>query len=535
MGISYLFRISVRTKIYAANGLILLIVFGLLMYLTQQIQYSNSIIDEQKKSLKNLETTEVTLREFNTMRYWLSDLAVSWLNESEENAERRYDRLQQLLPTLTYRDDSTLNQLLSQLQEFYELNLESVDAYVEDNRVQGNAISSKGRLIAADIETTLTRLLAAARANAALAGQRVKQSNDSVLTAAYILLATIIFIGGSLSHILAEIIAKPIQQVHLALSNMSSGAGDLTQRLQSRGSDEIAKFTDEFNNFVSKIQFIVRSTVHTAQQLTLTAGQLSDITQRNQQHVQQQQTETAQMATALTEMTASAREVAENAAKTASSTRSANDETRAGQEVVSKTIRSMKTLESEVDLSSTTIQSLAVETENISKLLEDIANIANQTNLLALNAAIEAARAGEQGRGFAVVADEVRLLAQRTQDVTENIHDMIEQLQTSVKASVASMERGLSRTQETAGLAEDAGKSLREINEMVSIITDMSYQIATAAEQQSATSEEVNRNVVNLSEIASQSATCAHETSEIGEQLNDLSQILGETVGQFTV
>ena len=233
------------------------------------------------------------------------------------------------------------------------------------------------------------------------------------------------------------------------------------------------------------------------------------------------------------EMTATVEEVARNAASAADATNTADQEASAGNEVVQGTIQSIRSLADEVERASGVINRVSGDSENIGKVVEVINEIAEQTNLLALNAAIEAARAGEAGRGFAVVADEVRTLAQRTQKSTDEIRQMIETLQQGAGEAVQVMESGREQATATVETAGKAGEALENINDAVSTITDMNQQIASAAEEQSATADEINRNVTNITQVADETNVGAQELGTASEELKRLAAELEERLAQF--
>jgi methyl-accepting chemotaxis protein len=259
------------------------------------------------------------------------------------------------------------------------------------------------------------------------------------------------------------------------------------------------------------------------------------VTSQTQQGMSQQRSETEQVATAMNEMAATIQEVARNAAEAANAAQQADTESQTGNRVVGATVESIDALAREVEKAADVIQKLQQDTDGIGKVLEVIRGIAEQTNLLALNAAIEAARAGEQGRGFAVVADEVRTLASHTQESTAEIQQMVERLQGRAAEAVKVMIEGRSRAEASVGQAAKAGSSLDAITNAVARINDMNTQIASAAEEQTTVAEEVNRSIVSISGVASQCSEGCNQTAGASQQLASLAADMQSLVGQFRV
>ena len=250
--------------------------------------------------------------------------------------------------------------------------------------------------------------------------------------------------------------------------------------------------------------------------------------------IKQQLAEIESVATAMNEMSHTVQDVAQNAADTAAATEQADRDVTHGKTVVTDTINGINKLAVEVEHVSTAISKLAADSEQIGSVVHVIRSIADQTNLLALNAAIEAARAGEQGRGFAVVADEVRTLASRTQASTDEIQKMIQQLQQGASTAVQAMEQGQAITQASVQQANNANNSLGEITQAVSRISDMSMQIATASEEQSSVTDEINRNISNINGVAEITATASQETTNLTRELVQEAAALRTLVIQFS-
>ena len=330
-------------------------------------------------------------------------------------------------------------------------------------------------------------------------------------------------------------IARPLKQMVTMLDDIAQGEGDLTRRLTSDRNDELGSIAKGFNTFLAKLQGMITQVVSSVQSVSDSSEHTADIAIRTNIGIQKQMAEIDQVATAVQEMTATAQDVARNATQAAQAASHADQAASQGMQIVRDTSNSIGVLAVEIGKAVDVVQNLAKDSENINAILIAIRGIAEQTNLLALNAAIEAARAGEQGRGFAVVADEVRNLAQKTQQATEEIQSMIQQLQQGTRDVVRVMEDSQNRTDESVQHAAKAAEALETITQAVSVINDMNTQIASAAEEQSAVADDINRNVINIGQVANEVAGGADESSSASADLTKLAEQQRRLINQFKV
>jgi methyl-accepting chemotaxis protein len=312
-------------------------------------------------------------------------------------------------------------------------------------------------------------------------------------------------------------------------------AGNLTSQIDMKqfSHDELGKLAQGFNEMQSNLRMLVNEVSGSVVQLGAAAEEISAVAQQSANNMGAQQHELNQLATAMNEMQATVQEVARNTNDAASAATSASDTAAQGSETVNDSIGRIEKVATAIEETALVIRQLGDDSRNIGMVLEVIQGIAEQTNLLALNAAIEAARAGEQGRGFAVVADEVRTLAKRTQDSTSQINHIISELQQRANEAGVTMQQSQDMMSETVHTAREAGASIAEISSSVNSISHMNIQIATATEEQGAVSEELNRNVVNISNASEEVATGAKQMAQACNDLNLLATQLQEVVRKF--
>lgn len=339
----------------------------------------------------------------------------------------------------------------------------------------------------------------------------------------------------AVSYAVQKSIVGPINNIVAALRDISEGEGDLTRRLPVSGRDEVAELASCFNRFVERLQDIIGNVIKTAASVRKDAQVLSTTARENELAIQRQQNEIQQIVTAIREMAAVVDNVSQSVSETANQSQQADSAAASGKQTVALTMGQIQSLSNDIKTAAGVIDQLQQETQSIGSVLDVIRGIAEQTNLLALNAAIEAARAGEQGRGFAVVADEVRTLASRTQTSTTEIREMIERLQSGSHKAVEMMSAGNAQAGASVEQAGQASVSLENITSIVSVIRDRTNQIAAASEQQSAATRQIEKNVQRISNVAVESAQSSSRICTNTEHLAAAADQLSELVSRFRV
>ncbi|MDF2152805.1 methyl-accepting chemotaxis protein [Vibrio sp. CAU 1672] len=358
---------------------------------------------------------------------------------------------------------------------------------------------------------------------------KLKESRDTAILVAT--LASLISVV--IAFILIQILYKPIVFLKQTVLDLSSGDADLTQRLEVNSTDDLGQIAQGVNQFVENLQNMMLQIQSVTMTLQANVDKMREKSKQNTETLKTHVTETEQIVTAIEEMNATADCMASDAANTAGLTQKANDISVRSKKTVEQSMQTVSSLIADVDNASENVQRMNDETQSINTILSVIGEIAEQTNLLALNAAIEAARAGEQGRGFAVVADEVRNLASRTKDSTQEVEVALDKLLKGTKTVVDSMNSTKSRCQETAGGASDVAASLESMSSFVDEINDLSTQIATAAEEQSSVTQELSRNISTISEIVVELEQSGQESLAEAEQVAEINHQLVSIVSRF--
>ncbi len=335
--------------------------------------------------------------------------------------------------------------------------------------------------------------------------------------------------------LLRSLILQPMTKMSEISRDIANGEGDLTKRVPADGSDEIAQLGKYFNEFIEKLQNMIKKVAHVTDKVASASVELSATAEEISKGTDTLTSRASQTAAAVEEMNATVGQVAQNSGKAAGLAQETVKTAQEGGTVVTSTISGMQQLSEAVSSSATIISDLGKSSDQIGEIVRTIEDIADQTNLLALNAAIEAARAGEQGRGFAVVADEVRKLAERTTKATKEIGDMIRQIQQDTRGAVESMQQGTQKVTAGVDLVNKTGDALSQIVRMVSESADMIRQIAVASEEQSVATQQIASDIENVAKVTKESSSGAHESAKASHDLSQLAVELQGIVGGFKI
>lgn len=365
--------------------------------------------------------------------------------------------------------------------------------------------------------------------------REIEENLDSSSTQLLAIVITATLVSLLAAFFLPMLVANQVRGISYRIQNIAEGDGDLTIRVPVSTKDELGELAQHVNVFMEKLQRIIASVLQNTNEVSKAAESLLSVSSSSQKAADEQCHAITMVVTAVNELTMAIQEVARNTNSTAQSTKDATEITERGQERIRLAVEHVQGLATRIHETADFMARLEGEAKNVTSVIDVIRGVAEQTNLLALNAAIEAARAGEQGRGFAVVADEVRTLASRTQQSTGDIQGMLGKLQSGVQHAVTAMGSSEALTNDAVVSASDAGHSLAGINSAVKEIADMATQIATAAEEQSSVTSEIDRNLVQINTLAMNNAEGAARTATESQRLNQLSIQLRQLVGQFKV
>ncbi|TKB51171.1 methyl-accepting chemotaxis protein [Ferrimonas sediminicola] len=534
-------RISIKDMLQLTIALTLVALIVLFWSAQNQLAQARKSISNEERlvhavfALKDSRFSVVQIQQF------LTDVGATRSNEAKTEAEASLqdaiaslDRLAKIAPELG-PDAKALQQ---QVTALHHTGMTMADAYVNQGTEAGNRLM-KGAGGFDNASATLADYLDQLSHSL---DEQVEAAMAATLTATHRAEQTLLWgsllIGLFIVGVMALLYRRtltPLATLQESMQNIASGAKDLTVTLDATGNDEIARVSRSFNQFVGNIRTLFEGFNQSTLELASARIQLTDASHQTLTGMQQLQAETDQVAAAMSEMQATVVEVANNAELAAQAAQDSNDHAIEGDSIVNQTTESINHLANGVEHAAETLRKLEGNVEEIGTILDVIRGIADQTNLLALNAAIEAARAGEQGRGFAVVADEVRTLAKRTQESTDQIQQMISQLQNGAKDAASAMQMSRDQALCSTKQAAQAGEALAQITRSVATISSMATQIATAVEQQSSVAEDINRNIVNISDEAKSTATNAEASAVACNQVGLLSQQLDSQIGQFKI
>ena len=529
-------NITITRLMWGSALFILLTALGLAVWMSRAIDALEvgeayvAQLTEARESTQELRYNLAQVQQFYT------DASLTQEDEPAGEAAEHYRKAKALLEKLrTLLPDyaSQLSALIEPIDQLDDTGKRMYQAYSKQGKEAGDQVMEAFDAQSATVIARFNEL----QQPLGEEFDRVHQSNTdyldemhSVTLGALMLIVAVIFAALMLIN---RRVLPPIRRLSYTLEGLASGSGDLTRVIQRENDDEIGAVVDAFNQFSRNLREQIATVGEVAGTLEHSSGQLISDAQASERSAEVLRSEIDQVVTAVHQMSVTVQGVAEHARGSSEQTAEADREVRAALKVIDSTISDIRQLAGEVGSAARVIGELETHAQEIGGVLEVIRTIAEQTNLLALNAAIEAARAGEQGRGFAVVADEVRTLASRTQASTEEINSMIQRLQTASREAVEVMHSSQKHAENGVTQAETAGKALGSIGGLVETVSRSSLQIAEAAREQSQVSDEINQRVANLGEEAARSVGLAENTLQRGRHAGENSQRLHGIVGRF--
>ncbi len=534
-------KLTIRQLVYILLGFYTVVICIQSTYFIVTSQTTKNTINHYQQILNPMVHDAYKLKNaIIQVQQWLTDISatrgLNGLNDGFDQAKQNAEIVRQLLTEMSQLEPEqaeAYTEMRRLFENYYQTGKQMAAAYVAEGPAGGNPMMGKFDQAAEALGNSIDNLVS--RINMQNA-QELKTVTDgsAQLEKLAIISSVILMIGLVMFFLLFNFrIIRQINAVKARIQDIAEGDGDLTHRLPIDGKDELAELSTGFNVFTEKLQNMMRDLSDAVTPLDQATTELSKTTHTTSEGMQTQQSQTAQAATAITEMTSTVQEVAQSAASAAETVKSADDSAQQALNIISRNAQSIQDLSTEVNESAAVIQQLEEKTQNIGTVLDVIKGIAEQTNLLALNAAIEAARAGEQGRGFAVVADEVRSLASRTQESTQEIENMIAALQSQANGAVKAMNESQQKSQSSMQLSTEAADSLSHIADAIRQITDMNMQIATASEEQSSVAEEINRNIIAINDVADKVAKDAQTVDTNTQQVAQLTHKIRRIVSGY--
>ncbi len=569
-------NVTIRKKIILSSIFFASIVCCCLLYLVTEIHKNESLINQQlhllnaqfkamelqdfaqkaeKKERDNVQLTNDIAASFSFIRYQLYELCVSSLNESEYAAEAENENLKKLLLQWGENDLASSQFLLKKSNDFYQKMLEAANDYADANRILANSKIAESRNIAAEINTRigalyrlkkeaqeelLTQLAKTAEAGSR-ADQELKSAADEMVKrsnllsfVAFITLLSVAILTIIFSMSLISIICPPLNFLKDIVNEINQNS-DLRIRTNLQGKNEIALTGVAFDSMIEKFQTIVSKVIYTNEQLNFAVEKTEVIMTETAVNVNAQQSAVEKIALAIYGMSKSVSDVAQYACYAADNAQLANKTASEGNQAIINTISNLQYLSLRITSAGKLVQAVSESSIQIGGIVDVIKGISKQTNLLALNAAIEAARAGEAGRGFAVVADEVRVLAQRTDVSTQQVQSSIELLQNSIKSCVDIISEVVQIAAKGMDQVALTGNAMESINKAISDINIMNSQIVTVTKEQAARSQEINKNIIGIRDASTDTTEHICSTQILREEQKRFSDQLTALVTQFMI
>ncbi len=522
---------TIKKKILAANGVMLLILLAVSVFALTALNNNQKLLAEQERATKDLDNIADMKEVFFDLK--MANLEFTLLLQTDLMLRR--DRLfEKARLQFSNSQIPVVAALVPQVDDYYLQIKQASRAFISDDRMLGSFVTNDSNRSANAILDVLNVEYQKQQTIVQTILGEVGKANDRVVFSLYMLFAAMLIVGVTMSLFMASKISEEVTELTETIRHIEEH-GDLTMRAQARSNGEVGLLARAFNKLIVSLFNIVADVHYKGEQLVTSAGSLSDVAYNTRSGMETQSGEIEKVATAMSQMSKTVGQVADITDTASSLAESCNHESQSGSVIVKETIGVIQELANEVQESATAIDELKGHSQSIGGVLDVIKNISEQTNLLALNAAIEAARAGEQGRGFAVVADEVRTLAQRTQDSTGEIEKLVETLQKGSQNAFQMMNSSRDKASSTVQKAKEAGNSLNSITESMANMVELNAQVAQAAKQQADTAREVTQNMSNIRLVAMDTSDGVKKTSENSQKLKDVGVQLRSLVRQFKI